>query len=49
MVSKDIYCTEYILDPKIIAQYLSRVEQIRNTKFIDKVATRNFGTEHLAN
>jgi len=48
MASKDFYYAEYTLDQKINAQYISREEQIQNTEFIDKVATRNFGTEHSA-
>ena len=48
MALKDIYYVEYILDPKINAQYLSRGKQIQNTEFIDKFATRYVGTEHSA-
>ena len=35
----------HILDPKFNGGCLSRNEQIQGTEFIDKVATKKFGTE----
>jgi hypothetical protein len=45
---KHIYYAAHVLDPKFNGECLSRDEQIQGTEFIDKVATRKFGAEHLA-
>jgi len=38
----------HVLDLKFNGECLSSEERIQKTKFIDKVATRKFGTEHSA-
>jgi hypothetical protein len=48
MALKHIHYAAHILDPKFKGECLSKDEQIQGTEFIDKVATRKFGTEHSA-